>query len=310
VIGLAKVVGAKVSVLNVVRWLSGWHGASEPHFLAGDDVLRKLKLNQRATEASSQSMLEAFKNQYFQSIECDSCIRSGGVAESILEYAREIQADLIMMPTCGMGPPRPFLIGSVTAKVLHDARCAVWTSPHPRELEAFRPYRQIVCAMDYRVLSREFLARASQVARLSKSRFSVVSAIPCPAACRRHQALGRTRGDGRQPNQHRQRLIRTATDLFDSVSQGKLDGEAGTVALVEGDSAVQLVGQQTDNSQTHRLPAPEFLSVADANTVIVHGELTPGTVERLPPLCGLGQIAKVDLNGPVAHAGKSVFQRI
>lgn len=180
VAGLAKVIGAKVLALSVVPWLSGWHGVSEPYFVVSDDTLRKLELNQQATEASCLKTLEAFKKQYFQEIECDFCIKTGGVAESIVEYARESQVDLIMMSTRGMGPPRPFLIGSVTAKVLHDARCAIWTSPHPRELETFHLYRQIVCAMDYRVLSRDLLARTAQLAGLFKSRLSLMTVIPCP----------------------------------------------------------------------------------------------------------------------------------
>lgn len=180
--GLAKVVGARISILNIVPWQSGWHGASEAHFAFGDDVLRKLELSQKAVEAACLRKLEALKKQYFQNIECSLSVRTGGVAESVVDYARDIKADLIMMPTRGAGPPRPFLIGSVTAKVLHDTRCAVWTSPHPKELEAFRPYRQIVCAMDYRLLSRELLVRASQVSQLFKSRLSLVTAIPCPAA--------------------------------------------------------------------------------------------------------------------------------
>jgi hypothetical protein len=39
-------------------------------------------------------------------------------------------ADLIMMPTYGMGSFRRHLIGSVTAKVLHDVACPVWTAAH------------------------------------------------------------------------------------------------------------------------------------------------------------------------------------
>ena len=34
------------------------------------------------------------------------------------------------MPTHGFGPLRRFLLGSVAAKVLHDAQCPVWTSVH------------------------------------------------------------------------------------------------------------------------------------------------------------------------------------
>jgi nucleotide-binding universal stress UspA family protein len=182
VAGLAHALGAKVSLLNVVPWLSGWHGVSEPYFIVGDDVLRKLDLVQKATETSCLKTLENVTQQFFQDVECNFCVRTGGVAETVIDYAQEIQADLIMMPTRGFGLTRPFLIGSATAKVLHDATCAVWTSPHPRELEPFRPYRQIVCAMNYSSLSRDLLVKALQVARLFKSRLSLVTAIPSPAS--------------------------------------------------------------------------------------------------------------------------------
>ena len=40
-------------------------------------------------------------------------------------------ADLVMLATHGHGPVRRFLLGSVTAKVLHDVTAAVWTSTAP-----------------------------------------------------------------------------------------------------------------------------------------------------------------------------------
>jgi nucleotide-binding universal stress UspA family protein len=176
--GLAREVKAKVSLLNVVPWLPDWYGASEPYFPVGDEVLRNLEISKKSAEASCLGLLEGLQKQYFSDIPSDLQVRTGGVAQLIVECAQEIQADLIMMPTRGTGPMRPFLIGSVAAKVLHDAPCAVWTSPHPKELEVFRPYRQIICALDYRCLSRELLMKASQVAGLFESRLSVVSAIP------------------------------------------------------------------------------------------------------------------------------------
>jgi nucleotide-binding universal stress UspA family protein len=193
VTGLAHVTNAKVYLLNVVPWLSGWHGASEPEFAVSDDVLRKLTINQKAIEASCLKMLETLRLRHFQDTESDLLIRTGSVAESIVDYAQEIRADLIMMPTRGLGPPRPFLIGPVTAKVLHDSRCAVWTSPHPRELDMFHRYRQIVCAMDYRFLSRDLLARAAEVTKFWGARLSLVSAIPCPVSgpipCVTHESV-------------------------------------------------------------------------------------------------------------------------
>jgi nucleotide-binding universal stress UspA family protein len=123
-------------------------------------------------------MLEHFQANHFSSVESEVAVQSGGVADEIIDFAREKDIGLIMMPTHAIGRRRQFLIGSTTAKVLHDAPCAVWTSPHPRELNPFRPYRRIVLAIDYRFLSIPLLVRASEFAELFGASLSVFSAIP------------------------------------------------------------------------------------------------------------------------------------
>jgi nucleotide-binding universal stress UspA family protein len=56
--------------------------------------------------------------------------------------------DLIMMPTHGLGLFRTFLTGSVTAKVLHDARCPVWTAAHAERQHSAELPRTVLCALD------------------------------------------------------------------------------------------------------------------------------------------------------------------
>ena len=48
----------------------------------------------------------------------------------------ERNVDIIMMPTHGFGPYRRFILGSNTAKVLHDAECPVWTCAHIEQVSA------------------------------------------------------------------------------------------------------------------------------------------------------------------------------
>ena len=57
---------------------------------------------------------------------------------------------MIMMPATGLGRFRRVLLGSVTAKVLHDVSCPVWTSAHEPDptLAAPGTYRTILCAVD------------------------------------------------------------------------------------------------------------------------------------------------------------------
>ena len=69
---------------------------------------------------------------------------AGGVVSNVVQHQG---ADLIMLPTHGRGPVRRMMLGSVAAKVLHDATCAVWTTAHGAASPQMG-YRSIVCAVD------------------------------------------------------------------------------------------------------------------------------------------------------------------
>lgn len=75
-------------------------------------------------------------------------VDSGDPALRIAEFARTHTVDLIMMPTHGVGLFRSLLIGSATAKVLHDVSCPVWTATHAEEERARPAPRTILCAVD------------------------------------------------------------------------------------------------------------------------------------------------------------------
>src|ERR1051326_4512149 len=86
-------------------------------------------------------------------------IAEGDPARAIAEFACSEQCDLIVMPTHGYGPFRRFLLGSVTAKVLHDVHCPVLTSPHLENPPAIElpQFAKILCAVDLRPGSREVI---------------------------------------------------------------------------------------------------------------------------------------------------------
>ena len=80
----------------------------------------------------------------------DTVVREGDPGREISRLAEETGADLIVMPTHGYGPFRRFILGSVTAKVLHDTHCPVFTGTHVEEVLARVPsaYHRIAVAVD------------------------------------------------------------------------------------------------------------------------------------------------------------------
>lgn len=60
-------------------------------------------------------------------VECVTAIREGSPAETILEYAEEVEADLIVAGTHGRSGVKRHLIGSVTERLVRHSTCPVLT---------------------------------------------------------------------------------------------------------------------------------------------------------------------------------------
>ena len=104
----------------------------------------------------------------------------GDPAQVILSYVRNGHFDLVMMPTHGYGPFRRFLLGSVTAKILHDATCPVWTSTLLETSSATRnvSIQRVLGAVDFGSRSSVVLQLASQIAEKFHARLTAAHAIP------------------------------------------------------------------------------------------------------------------------------------
>jgi hypothetical protein len=73
----------------------------------------------------------------------------GEPAWAIVQTAQDENADLIMMPSHGFTFDQ-FLLGSVTAKVLHRTECPVWTDAHVERSPAQKfAIRNVLCAVDF-----------------------------------------------------------------------------------------------------------------------------------------------------------------
>jgi nucleotide-binding universal stress UspA family protein len=109
-------------------------------------------------------------------IDVECVVEVGDPARTISQYACSNGVDLIAMPTHGYGMFRRALLGSVTAKVLHDSVLPVWTSAHaPEPSHRAHPQpRRILCAVDLKPESRHTLEVAIALATDAGATLGVV----------------------------------------------------------------------------------------------------------------------------------------
>ena len=116
--------------------------------------------------------------QEFAGIPVQRVAEIGDPSEVITRFARTQGVDLIMMPTHGYGPFRSLLLGSVTAKVLHDAECPVWTAAHIEQpSERHIGGAHVLCAIDATPQSVSLIKWAAEYAELTGAQLRLVHAV-------------------------------------------------------------------------------------------------------------------------------------
>jgi len=128
----------------------------------------------------AKAHLDGFLSDELGGLTVVRLVQEGDPARQIVDCAAERHSDLTVRPTHGNGPLRRVLLGSVTAKVLHDAKCAVCTGSH---LETARAdgemrLRRIVCGLDLGPESATVLEWGAGLAREFGAGLTVVHAIP------------------------------------------------------------------------------------------------------------------------------------
>lgn len=131
--------------------------------------------------AHSRKQLDSYLTGELGHFQVRRVLLEGDPAQKIVEYAAQEGIDMIMMPSHGFGPFRRFVIGSVTAKVLHDAHVPVWTGIHmenapPLDVIACK---NILCAVDLSPEQSEHaLGWASNLAEEYGAKLTLVHATP------------------------------------------------------------------------------------------------------------------------------------
>src|SRR5208283_425503 len=141
----------------------------------------------RAQLESLAAELDQFQQAELAGCNVRRVVLDGDPAFRIVEFAHQERVDLIMMPTHGHGPFRRFLLGSITAKVLHDAECPVWTGVHIAEA-ATRPVElsHVLCAVDLGPQSERALKWADWLSRTFEARLTLLHVTPTCAQTQDH----------------------------------------------------------------------------------------------------------------------------
>jgi nucleotide-binding universal stress UspA family protein len=170
---IARRFSSKVTLMHVLAPINPAWTAIGGNTSTLDEVLEHQKEEIR-------DRLNLFLKEEFDGFDVERILLEGEPAEVIADYASAEQVGLIMMPTRGCGAFRRFILGSVTAKVLHDVHCPVWTSAHVADSSAAASAlpQVIACAVDPDCAGEAVLHWAADLASALQARLIAVHAIP------------------------------------------------------------------------------------------------------------------------------------
>ncbi len=157
------------------------------HFQAAITILHVVGIGEHnlAEELLPQrrTRLDAFAADEFKHLDLRRlCFTGSDPAAAIAAEADRWAADLIMMPTHGLGVFRRLLLGSVTAKILHDLACPVWTSIHAESAPQLEKIhcRRILCALDLNDRTDQVLGWGAWLATQFQAGLGIVHATLDP----------------------------------------------------------------------------------------------------------------------------------
>jgi len=105
-------------------------------------------------------------------------VRSGAAAPVILDLAREIGADLLVLGTHGRSGVRKLVLGSVAERVVDKAPCPVLTVALAAEGSPDTPvFRHVLCGVDFSEASRRAVELAISLAEEAGGRLTLMHSV-------------------------------------------------------------------------------------------------------------------------------------
>ena len=136
---LAARFGSRVTLLHVFELPAGWYVSCDTAFINLDWVSGLRDCAARSLKEYSLNIPEA---------QVQRVLLEGDVAAQIMNYIKAQKVDLVVMGTHSFGALEGLILGSETAKVLHDAGCPIWTDSLLHNQKPSAAVSNILCAVD------------------------------------------------------------------------------------------------------------------------------------------------------------------
>ena len=221
---VARHYGAKVTLMSVAL----------PYYAGGFEGVPLI--DPQEIVSSLKAQLDPWPKGGFAGLQVERVAESGDPARRIVEFVETHKVDLVMMPSHGYGPFRQLLLGSVTAKVLHDLKCPVWTTAHTGQApdREHLVLRKILCAVDASPASIPLMRAAGALAKEFGAELRLVHAVPGIEAWPERQMDQEFEQQIRENARRSVQELQKAADIDVPVCVG-----AGTVPDVVRDEALQ-----------------------------------------------------------------------
>ena len=234
---LARRLQAEIILLHVVEPLNYPAGIFE----AGDKISAQ-DLTSRVVHRA-QCDLDQTLLPELDGVAVTRLLLHGEPAVEIANTAFNENVDLIMLATRGFGAFHRFLVGSVTAKVLHESDCPVWTGAHLEDPAAGEfAVRNVLCSVD---LSHHSYRTAALAAQLASSIGGALTLVHITESIETYGP-----GGMRVDPKWRDAIVGLATKEMDALQQS-----VGTKAeaIIDSGNVVQLLNQAAQRTKANLL---------------------------------------------------------
>jgi nucleotide-binding universal stress UspA family protein len=181
--------------------------------------------------AEKTKELESFAAPELRDVPVRRLVYEGDPETQIAALAKEEHVQLVVIPTHWYGVLRRYLIGSVTAKILHDVSCPVLTGVHMETKGGLTDVKlsNIVCAINLGPQSADTLAWASRLSNDFEARLGIIHVI-APIS----PGLYASFGSGLK--QEREDMARKDVEEL----QREVSVSSASICILEGDTAHQV----------------------------------------------------------------------